>query len=108
MTETQQTITVAKGNIHIPRDTCEAYLKGVEATALLPHDEGILIYPLIPDSAGGLLLKIRNLHGDRVIHAQEFFRNNDYVESSEETHCSIRWITERAALLVENVPRATK
>lgn len=97
-------VTIAKGNIYIPLDTCETYLKGVDAAALLPHEEGILIYPLIQDSAGGLLLKVKNLQGERIIHAQEFFRNNNYLESFDETQCSVRWITERAALLIEDVP----
>jgi len=108
MTEASHTITIAKGNIYIPLETYETYLKGVEAAALLPHDEGILIYPLIQDSAGGLLLKVKNLQGDRIIHAQEFFRNNNYLESFDETECSVRWITDRAALLVEDAPRPPK
>lgn len=107
MTETLlHTITIARGNIYIPHDTCETYLKGVEAVALLPHDDGVLIYPLIQDSAGGLLLKVKNLQGDRIIHAQEFFRSNNYLESFEETQCSVRWITDKAALLVNDVPNA--
>ena len=97
-------VTIGRGNIYIPVATYEAYLKKIEAVALLPHENGILIFPLIQDSAGGLLLKIRNLNGDRLVHAQEFFRNNGYVEDFEERSADVRWLTDRAALLVCNVP----
>lgn len=72
----------------------------------MPHEDGILVFPLIQDSAGGLMLKIRNAQGDRIIHAQEFFRNHDYVEQFEERHCDVRWLSDRAALLVAGVPRS--
>jgi len=98
-------VAIAKGNIYLERETWETYLKGVNAAALLPHDDGILKYPLIGDSAGRLLLKVLNQRGDRISHAQEFFRVHNYVESFEMTKCSVRWITERVALLVVGVSR---
>ncbi len=98
-------VMVARGNLYIPQETHETYLKGVEAVALLPHEEGILIFPLIQDSAGGILLKVRNLQGDRIIHGQEFFRNNGYAETSEEKYCTVRWLPDRAALLILDVPK---
>lgn len=97
-------ITIGRGNIYIPLKTYNAYLKTIEAVALLPHEDGILIFPLIQGSSGGLLLKIRNLAGDRLVHAQEFFRNNGYVEDFDERAADVRWLTDRAALLVCNVP----
>ena len=96
-------VTIGRGNIYIPLKTYDAYLKTIEAVALLPHEHGILIFPLIQDSAGGLLLKVRNLTGDRLVHAQEFFRNNGYVEDFEERPADVRWLTDRAALLVCDV-----
>lgn len=99
-------VTIARGNIYIPVDTYDAYLKTIEAVALLPHEDGILIFPLIHDSAGGLLLKIRNLNGDRLIHAQEFFRNNNFLEEFEEKKADVRWLSDRAALLVIGVQKS--
>jgi hypothetical protein len=94
-------VKIARGNIYIPFETCEIYLKNIEAVALLPHEKGILIFPLIQQSAGGLLLKIKNLQGDRVVHAQEFFRNNGYAETFDEIFCDTVWESERHAILVE-------
>lgn len=102
MTEPQEhlQIMIARGNIYVPFAAYEKYFKNIEAIALLPHENGILIFPLIQQSAGGLILKVRNLQGDRIIHAQEFFRNNNYVESFEEIICDVMWNSERHALLV--------
>lgn len=94
-------IKIARGNIYIPHETYEIYLKNIEAVALLPHEKGILIFPLIQQSAGGLLIKIKNLQGDRVIHAQEFFRNNDYAETFDQAAYDAVWETERHAILID-------
>ena len=96
-------IKIARGNIYIPRETHETYLKNIEAVALLPHENGVLLIPLIMDSAGGLLLKVKNLNGDRIVHAQEFFRHNGYLEDFEERSYQVRWESERAALLIIDV-----
>ncbi len=102
MSETQSKleVTIARGNIYISRKTYDTYLESIEAVALLPHEKGFLIFPLIQQSAGGLIVKVKNLQGDRIIHAQEFFRNNDYEESFDEVVCGLTWETERHALLV--------
>lgn len=101
-------VNIARGNIYVPQETFNTYLKGVEAVALLPHEDGILLFPLIQESAGGLLLKIRNLRGDRIVHAQEFFRNHDYFEEFQERPCEVRWLSDRAGLLIVGVLRPTQ
>ena len=96
----QLQVTIARGNIYVPLEVYETYFKGIECVALMPHEEGVLLIPLIQQSAGGLLLKIKNLRGDRVIHAQEFWRQHGYVEDFAERTYQVRWISERAALLL--------
>ncbi len=98
-------VKIARGNIYVPRETHETYLKNIKSVALLPHENGILLIPLILDSAGGLLLKIKNLNGDRIVHAQEFFRNYGFLEEFEEKNYQVRWERERAALLIIDVER---
>lgn len=99
------TATVARGNIYLLRETCDTYLNGIQAVALVERKHRILIVPLIQESGGGLLLKIRNARGDRVIHAQEFFRQNDFVEDFLERDVSVGWNTEDAALVLSDVPK---
>ncbi|CAN5221323.1 hypothetical protein BH10ACI1_BH10ACI1_10210 [soil metagenome] len=107
MTEpTKSQVQIARGNIYLPSSTYEKYLKNIESVALLPNENGILLIPLIQESAGGLLLKIKNLQGDRIVHAQEFFRFNNFLEEFQEKSYDVRWETERAALLIIDVARA--
>jgi hydrogenase maturation protease len=96
-------ISVARGNLYLPREICEAYLPGAASVALLARNQQVLIVPLTPDSAGGLLLKQRNARGDRVIHAQEFFRINELPEEFESQSVPVRWSAESAALVLEGL-----
>lgn len=96
---------VAAGNLHLSREACERYLPGVESIALLHRDERVLIVPLTRESGGGLLLKVRNARGDRVIHAQEFFRVNGYAESFAMRRVAMHWDASAAALVLGGIPR---
>lgn len=93
-------VSVARGNFYLSRELCDTYLPGVLSVALLVRDEEVMIVPLIGQSAGGLLLKQRNARGDRVIHAQEFFRNRNLPEAFEPRTVPVRWSREAAALVV--------
>jgi hypothetical protein len=93
-------ISIARGNFYLSRETCETYLPGVESVALLARDDEVLIVPLSQESAGGLLLKQRNARGDRVIHAQEFFRNKSLPEPGELTAVPAYWSRDSAALVI--------
>lgn len=96
-------ISIARGNLYLAREVCDVYFKGIESIALLPDEAGLLIVPLIQDAAGGSLLKVKNLRGDRVIHAQEFWRQHGYSEEFEERVYPVQWLSKRAALLVQGV-----
>lgn len=98
-------LTIARGNLYLSFDLYETYLKGAECIALSRCEDGLLVIPLISQSAGGLLLKVRTARGDRVVAAQEFLRQNGYPESFEEQHYPVRWLADRAALLVIGVAR---
>lgn len=98
-------VRVARANFYLSREICDAHLAGLHSVALLQHEDRVLIVPLMPGSAGGLLLKLRNGRGDRVIHAQEFFRTHGYLEDFEERHCELRWDAKMAALEVCGLAR---
>jgi len=91
------------GNLHLSHELCDAHLAGVAAVALVARDAQVLIVPLIPGSPGGLLLKQRNSRGDRVIHAQDFFRVHSLPEDSESRPLSARWSEALAALVVSGL-----
>lgn len=98
-------VTVARGNIYLSREIHEICLKEANCVALLARDDSLLIVPLMKDSAGGLLLKIRNARGDRVIHAQEFFRAQGLAEDFETRAVRARWSAEAAALVITDLLR---
>ena len=100
--------SVARGNIYLSLETCNTYLRGLQSVALISREDKVLIMPLIPESGGGLLLKVRNARGDRVIHAQEFFREKGYVEDFQERAVAIHWSSEAAALVVSGIPKTAK
>lgn len=98
---------VSAGNLHLSREACERWLPGVETVALLKRDAQVVIVPLMRESGGGLLLKVRNARGDRVIHAQEFFRVHGFAEDFGSRRVAMRWDESSAALMLSGVPLAT-
>ena len=74
--------------------------------ALVARDDGVLIVPLMGQPAGGPLLKQRNARGDRVVHAQEFFRSHELPEEMEPRTMPVHWSKNAAALLVSGLTAA--
>lgn len=99
-------LLVSRANLYLTRELCEQFLPVAQSVALLEREGKVLIVPLMPGSAGGLLLKQRNVRGDRVIHAQEFFREHGYLEDFVQRSCALQWEAERAALVVKGLPRS--
>lgn len=99
---------VAAGNLHLSREACERWLNGIETVALLSRDAQVLIVPLTRESGGGLLLKVRNARGDRVIHAQEFFRTHGFAEDFAAHRVAMRWDESAAALVLSGLPLAAR
>ncbi len=99
-------VRIARANLYLSREVCDACLPGLQAVALLRREGQVLIVPLMAGSAGGLLLKLRNLRGDRVVHAQEFFREHGYAEEFVERRYALRWKVEMAALAIVGLMQA--
>jgi hypothetical protein len=78
---------------------------GIVSVALLLRDDEVMIVPLTGQSAGGLLLNQRNARGDRVILAQECFRNRDFPEEFEMRTVPVYWRQDSAALIVRGLKR---
>lgn len=93
-----EVLTIQKGNIYISSAQYETYFGGVEAVVLLKRENVFLLMP-VQNASGGLLLKIRNADGDRVVHAAEFFMLND-VECQEPRSVDASWNTDLAALIL--------
>jgi hypothetical protein len=98
-------VRIRRGNVHLSRELCDAHLPDAGAVALLARDDAVLIVPLARQSAGGLLLKIRNARGDRVLHAQEFLRARGLPEDFEERQFPVHWVAELEALAILGLPQ---
>lgn len=92
-------ITLRQGALHLPGETYERYFAGLEGVILLRRDRDLCILPVRHAAAGGYLLKVRNKAGDRVVHAPDFFREQN-VDDSIALELTVSWSAERGALVV--------
>ncbi len=95
-----ESVEIQDGNIYLTAEVYEKYFSGLATVAVLERDGALLILPLQIDSGGGMLLKIKNLRGDRVIHAREFLASLD-IDESKKIAANVRWSTEAAGLQLE-------
>lgn len=96
-------VRIVSGSLYLSRELCDLYLPDIGAIALLNSDGCVFLLPLHGASAGGMLLKIRNAHGDRVTHALEFLRTLGIDADTPELSFQVRWISEIAGLLLEGL-----
>ena len=97
-------VSVGRGNIYLSRELCARYFAGADAVAVLARAGEMLIMPLARGAAGGTLLKVRNSRGDRVVHAQEFFRAHGYAEDACTHEVDAEWHEAEGALVVRGLP----
>ena len=93
--DSAQSLVVHRGKIYVPAGIYGKYFHGVEAVALLSRDNDIVLMPL--HSGGGLLLKVKNARGDRVIHAREFLSSLD-IREDVAFDAEFRWDSELTGL----------
>jgi hypothetical protein len=94
------TVRIRNGSLYLSLELYRTYFSGLESVILLRQPEKILIMPVMHSGGGGILIKIRNARGDRVVHAQEFFREHGLDESIDQV-LDARWNSETAALEIE-------
>jgi hypothetical protein len=94
-------VRIARGSIYLDRDLCERYLPAVAAVALLARDDKTFMLPLHGPTAGGLLLKVRNARGDRVVHATEFLQSQGITPDAPERSVLVQWAAEIGGLWLQ-------
>ena len=100
-------VLIGDGRVVVPRATYELYLSGVGSAALLERDGEIYLLPLGGPIAGGMLLKQRNLDGDRILLATDFLAERELGRFSPEREFHVRWVAEAGALLIEGLGTCT-
>lgn len=97
------TVRIGDGRIVLPRATYELYMDGAAAAALVERDGQVCLVPLGGPVAGGLLLKQRNLEGDRVLLATDFLAARGLGRFSTEREFAVHWVADAGALLIEGL-----
>ena len=92
-------ITLKNGNLYIESDVYETYLNSADSVVLIHKESKYYLMP-VQQMAGGLLMKIINAKGDRVINAIEFLQYNN-IETSETRVIEVKWDQEFSALSLE-------
>ncbi len=93
----EQQVILRNGNLYLSAQLYTAYFPGIQTVILLDKSPYIVIMPVHQAGAGGLLMKIRNAKGDRVVHALEFFRQLG-LDGESESVLRVVWDSEYAAL----------
>jgi len=96
-------VHIGDGRVVLSRETCELYLGGATAAALVERDGQCYLVPLGGPTAGGMLLKQRNVRGDRVLLATEFLTERGFGRFTSERAFDVRWVAEAGALLIEGL-----
>lgn len=94
-------IALRAGGLYLPRDVCDRYFAGLETVVLLRDGDDLKILPVRHAAAGGYILKRRNLAGDRVVYAADFFRAQGVPDDSD-LELDIVWSSENGALIAKS------
>lgn len=96
------TVTVKRGSLYLSKEMCDRYFAGLDGVVLQRRDDDLLVLPVRHAAAGGYLLKRRNVAGDRVVSAADFFRGHG-IEDDRELHPQTRWDETAAGLYASGV-----
>ena len=84
------------GNLYLDNDLYETYFSSINSVVLIKKESLFLMMP-VQQASGGLLLKIKNAKGDRIVHAIEFFLLHG-IDEETEMMLDVEWSTEFSAL----------
>ena len=96
-------VFIGAGRVLVPHDTYALYLGGVDSAALIERDAQVLLLPLRGPVAGGMLLKQRNLRGDRVMLATDFLSQLGLDPFAVEAEFKVQWVAGAGALLIQGL-----
>ncbi|HEY4016879.1 MAG TPA: hydrogenase maturation protease [Polyangiaceae bacterium] len=98
-------VRITRGSFYLGAELYEQYFHGAPSIAVTSVNGSIALMSLQAQAAGGLLAKVRNARGDRVIHAREFLLEQR-VGDSEDHELSAEWNADLMALVVPNPNQA--
>ncbi|QAZ39050.1 hypothetical protein C1M51_06155 [Methylibium sp. Pch-M] len=97
------TVRAGNGRLLIPRATYDQHLAAAATAALLVREGRVLLVPLTGPMAGGLLLKQRNLAGDRVLLAPDLLVRCGHGDGDPARDYRVHWSPDEGALWIEGL-----
>lgn len=97
---TTSSITIKGGKIYLSVEMYDTYFAGRDSAALIKWQGDLLLLPVVSQAQGGLLIKITNLRGDRVVDAVDVLRRLD-VSDAKTFVCSAQWSSEMSGLVLQ-------
>lgn len=95
-----KTCKLQNGKIYLDHDLYNTYYAGSGSVALIARQGKLILMPVVSQAQGGLLCKIINAKGDRMVDAVDFLRRLE-LDLPEPISCSVSWNTELAGLFIE-------
>lgn len=92
-------VSLRGGSIYFDAATFDRLLCERDAVTLVRRDDDLYIVPLVDSALGGYLCKRRTAAGDRVVHAEAFFREHGFDDSFERDFDAV-WRADVAAVVV--------
>ena len=93
-------IRLNRGKIYLDSPLFERYFSGHETVALIERDGKFVLLPVFSGAQGGLMIKLINARGDRVVDAVDFFRRFD-LDLEKSLTCPVAWNSEMAGLVID-------
>ena len=98
-TDANTGLRLSNGSLYLSVEFYDQYFKGLGSVVLVNRDKQLLIMPVHNEAGGGILMKIRNARGDRVIHAQEFLAFHGLEDMDQAVNG--QWDSELSALVLD-------
>ena len=89
-TRAMHTVKIYNGKLYLSRLVYETYFKNIHSVVFLNRERNIYLLPVHQAGASGLLLKIINARGDRVINAMEQLRAAGIDKTIKKT-APVKW-----------------
>ena len=95
----QHTVKIHNGRIYIPNLVYETYFKNIQSIVFFHKEKKIYLLPVNQSGGSGLLLKIINAKGDRVVNVVEQL-NDCNIDDKSEKIVLVSWDSKISGLLL--------
>ena len=103
--EPAASVRLARGKIYLESPLFEKYFSGHETVALIEREGKFVLLPVFSGAQGGLMIKLINARGDRLVDAVDFFRRFD-LDLENSLDCPVVWNSEMAGMVIDVPGRA--